>query len=270
MQYVIRGGIQGRERLRLLSDVVGSSTRALLGKVAVPAGAACLDVGCGGGDVTFDLARLVGPRGRVVGVDIDTTKIDLARREAQERNLTNVQFATCDVTRWQPDEQFDVIYMRFLLTHLRDAAALLISLRSHLRAGGVMIIEDVDFRGHFAEPPSRALDRSIELYVQAARNRGGDPFIGPKLPALLRATGLQNVQMDLVHPAALEGGVKLLTCVTLENIADAVLQDGLASEDELRRDIEELYAFARDPQTIIGGPRVFQVWGRQDYAHGPR
>ncbi len=69
--------------------------------------------------------------------------------------------------------------------------------------------------------------------------------------------------MKLVHPAALAGGIKLLTCVTLENIADTVREDGLATEEELRRTIDELYAFARDPHTVIGGPRVFQAWGRR-------
>ena len=51
-------------------------------------------------------------------------------------------------------------------------------------------------------------------------------------------------------------------CVTLENIAEAVLRDDLATEEELREAIEELYAFARDPRTVLGGPRVFQAWGR--------
>jgi hypothetical protein len=59
-----------------------------------------------------------------------------------------------------------------------------------------------------------------------------------------------------------ENGAARSTCVTLENIAEAVLHDGLATEAELRRTIEELYAFARDPQTVLGGPRVFQAWGR--------
>lgn len=69
--------------------------------------------------------------------------------------------------------------------------------------------------------------------------------------------------MKLVHPAALQGGIKFLVCITLENIAEAVLKDGLATEEELRETTEELFAFARDPHTIIGGPRVFQAWGRR-------
>jgi hypothetical protein len=57
-------------------------------------------------------------------------------------------------------------------------------------------------------------------------------------------------------------GIKLLSCVTLESIAEAALDDGLISERELRQTVEALYAFAHDPHTVIGGSRVFQAWGR--------
>ena len=67
--------------------------------------------------------------------------------------------------------------------------------------------------------------------------------------------------MKLVHPAALEGGIKLLTCITLEYIAGAVLKDGLINNDELEETSKALNAFARNPHTILGGPRIFQAWG---------
>ena len=102
-EYVIRGGVEGRERLRLLATVFGASTRALLDEVGVPDGARCLDIGCGGGDVTFELARMAGSTGRAVGVDRDATKIELARREAEQRGLANIVFEVGDVTAWEPD-----------------------------------------------------------------------------------------------------------------------------------------------------------------------
>jgi hypothetical protein len=64
------------------------------------------------------------------------------------------------------------------------------------------------------------------------------------------------------HPVALVGGIKLLTGITLERIADAVLADGLVTGEELQAMIDELDAFARDPHTVHAGPRVFQAWGR--------
>ena len=239
---------------------MGPSTRALLAEVGIPAGSACLDVGCGGGDVTLDLARATGPTGRVLGVDLDQTKIAIARREGG--GVSNVAFEVRDVTDWKPDAPFDVVFSRFLLTHLADPGALISAMRRHLGEGGVIIVEDIDFRGHFGEPDCPALRRFVYLYTETVRRRGGDANIGPRLPALLRAAGFEDVQMKLVHPAALQGGIKLLTCVTLESIAEAVLDDRLASEDELRETIAELRAFARDPTTVLGGPRIFQAWGR--------
>jgi SAM-dependent methyltransferase len=241
---------------------MGPSTRALLAEVGIAAGSACLDLGCGGGDVTFELARAAGPSGRVIGVDRDEIALGMARREAAERRIPNVAFEVLDVVGWEPDEQFDVVYARFLLSHLSDPRALIGAVHRHTRPDGVVIVEDIDFRGHFAEPGCPALQQFVELYTRSVEARGADPNIGPRLPGLLRTAGLGNVQMRLVHPAALAGGIKLLTCVTLEDIAQAVLQDGLTTESRLRETIDELYAFARDPWTVLGGPRVFQVWGR--------
>jgi len=262
-KYVIRGGVEGRERLRLLSEAAAPSTRALLDEVGIAAGSVCLDVGCGGGDVTRELARAAGPAGRALGVDVDEVKVDIARREAADARIPNVAFEARDVRGWEPAEPFDVVYARFLLTHLPDPVSLLSALRRHIRPGGAIIVEDIDFCGHFAEPDCPALRRYVELYTKSVQARGADPNIGPRLPALLREAGFENVQMRLVQPAALEGGIKRLTCVTLESISEAILGDGLATEDELRETLGELDRFARDPHTVIGGPRIFQAWGRR-------
>lgn len=261
-RYVIKGGAQGRERLRILADVMGPQTRALLDHVGIPVGGSCLDVGCGGGDVSLELARRVGPSGRVTGVDLDEAKIQIAREEAAQHGLTNVAFDVRDVTAWEPDAQFDLVYARFLLTHLSHPAALVAAFRRHVRHGGVVIVEDIDFRGHFAEPECAALTRFVELYSASVRRRGADPDIGPRLPALLRDGGFTDVQLRLAHPVAMQGGIKDLTCITLESIADAVVKDGLITDPELRKTIDELRAFASDPSTVLGGPRVFQAWGR--------
>ena len=55
--YIIRGGIKGRERLRMLSRIMQSATLNLLQRAGIRPGMTCLDVGCGGGDVSLELAR---------------------------------------------------------------------------------------------------------------------------------------------------------------------------------------------------------------------
>ena len=266
--YIIEGGVPGRNRLRLLSDVMGPENRRLLAEIDIPANASCVDLGCGGGDVTVELARKVGQAGKVLGIDTDTVVLDIAREEAIELGLTNTSFECHDVTTWQPLEDFDVVYARFLLTHLSDPLKVLLGARRYLRPGGIVILEDIDFRGHFAEPACPALKRSVDLYSATVRNRGGDPDIGPRLPALLRDAGYQDIRLRMFHPTALEGGIKDLICVTLETISARVIEGALATPSELRKTIDELSVFARDPQTVLGGPRVFQVWGKNASSDG--
>ena len=89
-RYMLRGGIHGRERLRLIARALGATTGNLFDRLGIDLGMRCLDVGCGGGDVALELARRVGPGGRVVGVDIDDAKLELGRHEASAAGLANI------------------------------------------------------------------------------------------------------------------------------------------------------------------------------------
>jgi len=264
--YVIRGGTEGRERLRILSRVMWPSTLNLLQRAGFGSGMACLDIGCGGGDVSRELARLVGPGGRVVGIDIDEVKIAIAREEAAALGLFNLEFRACNLCEGDPQPEFDLVYARFLLTHLPDPSAILAKIRQALRPGGTLIVADIDFRGYFSYPESPALARYVALYTEAVQRRGGDPNIGPRLPALLTAAGFAGIQMSVVQPAGLEGEVKLISPLTMENIADAVMAEGLASRSEIEQIVDELYAYARTPQTVGCMPRVVEAWGHRPHA----
>jgi ubiquinone/menaquinone biosynthesis C-methylase UbiE len=80
--YVIRGGKPGYDRLALLARERWPDTRALLERAGIEPGIRCADIGCGGGAVTLELARLVAPGGTVVGIDTDEAKLGLARQPA--------------------------------------------------------------------------------------------------------------------------------------------------------------------------------------------
>ena len=259
--YVIRGGVEGRERLRMIARTMRPTTLALFDRVGVPRDAVCLDVGCGGGDVTLDLARVVAPQGRAIGTDIDETKLALARAEARDQGVRNIEYRKADAGASLGEAEFDVVYARFLLTHLRDPAATVSRMRGAVKPGGSIIVEDIDFSGHFSHPPCDALQRYIELYSTTVRSRGGDPDIGPRLPVLLLDAGLEQIGMNVVQPAGLEGEVKLLSAITLENIARSVLDAGFATAGEIEQVVEELYAFARDSRTVLSTPRIVQAWG---------
>jgi predicted O-methyltransferase YrrM len=261
--YVIRGGVQGRERLRLLSRVMWPTTSALFERVGIARDARCLDLGCGGGDVTEELARLA-PDGWCVGIDLDEEKVDIARDEAATAAIENLEFRVGDATAPpSSDERFDLVYARFLLTHLPDPAGALEHMRAWLAAGGTLVVEDIDFSGHFSRPDSPAFRRYQEWYCAAVRARGCDPDIGPRLPGLLADAGLDAVGVYVVQPAAMDGEITVVAPLTLENVADAIVQAQLATREEVERTIDELYEFARADGTLMSLPRIVQAWGRQ-------
>jgi ubiquinone/menaquinone biosynthesis C-methylase UbiE len=221
---------------------------------------ACLDVGCGGGEVSFDLARLVEPGGRVLAMDVDDVKISIGRAEAKTQQITNIDFQIADLEVCELAPEFDLAHARFILQHLQNPERLLAKIWKALRPGGVVVVTDTDFRGYFSEPDSPDLRRHVELYTETLKRRGGDANIGPRLPALLTRSGFENVQMSVVQHAATDGEIKLITPMTMENVAEAVVAEGLASPAEVERVVSELYKFARDPSTVLSGPRIIQTW----------
>jgi SAM-dependent methyltransferase len=261
--YVIRGGLAGRERLRILARVMWPTTKALFERVGVADTARCLDVGCGGGDVTLQLARLA-PNGHVTGIDLDEAKLELARSELPGTGISNIAYRREDLFETPRDAaRYDLIYVRFVLTHLGDPAKGLAALCARLAPGGVIVVEDIDFSGHFCHPDSAAFRRYLELYTDAVARNGGDANIGPRLPALMSAAGLTDLFMNVVQPAGISGEAKLVGPITLEAIADSVLKAGLATREELDKTVDDLYAFASTDGTLLSIPRIIQAWGRR-------
>jgi ubiquinone/menaquinone biosynthesis C-methylase UbiE len=258
--YVIRGGIEGRERLRILARVMQPTTNILLNQVGIKQGMSCLDVGCGGGDVSFYLAKLVGSTGRIVGIDIDETKIEIARKEAIENKILNIEFRVSDINEVEGKAEFDIVYARFLLTHLQDPVNALKKIFSELKPGGLVVLEDVDFNGHFCFPENEAFKRYVQLYSEVVNIRGGDPNIGPRLPNLLKETGFEKIKVNVVQPAGIDGEVKMMAAITMENIAHAVMSTALATGEEIDDILKNLYELAMDKESFCSIPRIVQTW----------
>jgi len=96
-----------------------------------------------GGDITLEFARRIGPRGKVIGADIDETQLDIARRESAALGIRNVEFRVFDIRTANDDigSIFDLVYARFLLTHLDDPSQAVAAFYRYLRHGGLVILE---------------------------------------------------------------------------------------------------------------------------------
>jgi len=223
----------------------------------------CLDVGCGSGDVTLKMATLVGGEGKIVGVDRDQTILRLAGQEAERRGLP-VTFRRQEAQELSEQSAYDLVFARYLLSHLPRPQRAVEAMVRALRPGGCLVLEDVFFPGHVCYPANAAFDRYLELYQAAAKtNEGGDAAIGPRLLGLALEAGLVEVHVGLVVPTFRDGEGKRVAQVTMEHVREAVVGAGMATDHEVDNIVAELDGFAGDDRTLMSIAPTFQVWGRK-------
>ncbi|WP_069169633.1 methyltransferase domain-containing protein [Streptomyces griseus] len=156
-------------------------------------GQAVLDVGCGPGTITADLAELVSP-GRVTGVDTGRGVLDRAAGVASGRGVDNVEFAVGDVQALDfPDDSFDVVHAHQVLQHVGDPVGALREMRRVCRPGGVVAARDSDYAAMTWYPETAGLTRWQELYGRVARANGGEPDAGRRLLSWARRAGFTDI-----------------------------------------------------------------------------
>lgn len=211
----------------------------------------------------MEIARLVAPGGSVTGIDMDEIKLDRARQAAVTRGLINVEFRLLNVGDWDEPGGYDVVYCRFVLQHLSQPLDLLRRMWAGVRQGGALIAEDADFDGWCCHPPSAAFDFFVRTYRQVLQRRGGDHAMGRKLYACCLAAGIPRPQVAVVQPVWTDDAGKALAWGTLEATRDAIITEGVASDHEVASAVAALQDFTANPDTLISGPRVFQLWSRR-------
>ena len=180
-------------RLRVLSEVFGPPSRALLAEVAELAGVAgvagrppalAYDLGCGPGYTTALVSEVTGA-GRTVGLDGSATHIERARAGASGP----VEFGRWDVRELPfPAGPADLIYCRLLLAHLPDPAATAASWATQLTDGGLLVLDEIEWI-EASDPVLRAHLRLADAMVATT---GARMCAGPLLGGLAGAAGLHG------------------------------------------------------------------------------
>ncbi|MCL3860518.1 methyltransferase domain-containing protein [Actinotalea sp. K2] len=153
------------------------------------AGQRLLDVGCGPGTVTVDLAAMVAP-GEAVGLDRSEAVIEVARESALAAGVANVTFRHGDVYALPfPDAAFDVVHAHQVLQHLSDPVAALREMRRVTRPGGVVAVRDADYAAMTWYPPSSGLEEWLALYHEVTAANGAEADAGRRLLSWVREAG---------------------------------------------------------------------------------
>lgn len=156
-------------------------------------GMTVLDVGCGPGSITLDLAEIVAP-GQVIGIDGADTVLDMARTAADARGDRSTRFETADAYQLPyADASFDVVHAHQVLHHLTDPVAALVEMGRVARPGGLIGVRETDFGAYTWYPESPGLDRWLATFRDMGHAHGTEPDAGRRLLAWAHAAGYDDV-----------------------------------------------------------------------------
>lgn len=218
-----------------------------------------LDVGCGPGTITCELSELVGPTGRVVGIDPAAEVLPAVPPGTGPRARTdrpNLHFQVGDVMALDfPDAAFDVVHVHQVLQHLPDPVAALREMRRVTRPGGIIAVRDADYDAMTWFPQLPAIDAWLRTYQAVAHAAGLQPNAGRRLLSWAHEAGLSDITCSAsvwcfatADDRAWWGGLQ----------ADRILHSGVA-EEAVDRGIAT-------PEELTTMSQGWRVWADHDDA----
>jgi SAM-dependent methyltransferase len=269
-EYMLGADDDERRRLVDQAAMLEEEARSLLDRLDVPVGGDVIDIGCGPVGVLRLLAERVGPHGRVTGFDRQADMLDHAARVCA--GLGNVRFALGDATdTGLPRGTFDLAHVRLLLVNVPEPAAVVREAAAIVRPGGTVAFQEVDWLSWQCEPDIPAWGELRDVLLALWHSRGLDPCIGRRLPAMLRATGLREVQATAL--AGIDGAghpYRRLILTFAERFRERILATAMTSAaclDELVGSVDRHLA---DPDTVVVRAMTVQAWGRVPGTAGRR
>lgn len=266
--YVLGQAPEAIQRLLKQGQLLNPLTRRVLEEAGITTGMRVLDLGCGPGDVSLLAAELVGPSGRVLGIDTNPSVLHLAWARAQQASLTQVSFQAMDIAELTLDQEYDAIVGRLILQYLPARAAILRRLAQHLRPGGIIAFQEYDLSHDLSlfYPPSPLWQQVWEWITRAFQQAGAELQMGLKLYGTFLEAGLPEPEMryEAVFAGGPESPIYALAANTVRALLPMLVKFGIASEEEV--DIEtladRLRAEIASHQGVARSPALVSAWTR--------
>ncbi|KAL4874274.1 S-adenosyl-L-methionine-dependent methyltransferase [Aspergillus karnatakaensis] len=198
-----------------------------------------LDVGCGPGSITIDIARLL-PSAHVTGVEYVPDPLPQARDLAAKSGITNIDFQVADIHALPfPDESFDIVHVHQVLQHISDPVNALRELHRVTTRGGIVSLRESASMTWY--PVNQGISAWLALTTEVAMERGGNPHPGNRIHCWAREAGFELGRMErsagtwcFSTPEEREyWGEGMARRMEGSGFADGVVDGGFASRSEM-------------------------------------
>jgi SAM-dependent methyltransferase len=219
-----------------------------------------LDVGCGFGETTIQLAKLVAPGGEAVGLDVCEPFLATGRDDARAAGVDNARFVAGDAQTWRDDRPFDLIFGRFGIMFFAQPVLALRNLRAQLRPGGRALF--IVWRALDENPGMAVAKQVARAHLPPPPDDGQKCGPGPfsmadpdTVRAQFGAAGFTGVEIEPIDVRATVGTTieeALDICVTLGPAGEIVREAGALGQEKLPLILRDLTA-ALEPWREPGG-----------------
>ena len=255
------------ERLRTQARTWEPATAQLLDRIALRAGASCLDAGCGPGETMRLLASRVGPDGEVTGVDVDAALGSVVESSLHADGLRQCRFRAADLTADTPvpGAPYDLVFARLLLFHLPQRVSVLARLWDAVGPGGHLVIQDYDLGVSEVVPAVASATETTRLLVDTFEALGCDVRAGVRLPQLFADAGIGVPEgTDVAGRLEPFGTGYTILEQTLRSVIPVATARGISSEQHIEQTLAALRRDAADlPDRALLWPLMIGAWRRK-------
>lgn len=240
-------GYSSKENKRLIDQ--GTTLAELLhNDTRYPAGCSVLEVGCGVGSQTVTLVKN-SPKTHFTSIDISQESLDKAKARIRTAGYENATFQQADIFNMPfPDDNFNHIFVCFVLEHLKSPLDGLRQLKTKLKQGGTITVIEGDHGSTYFHPESQDAWRTIQCLIDVQAKIEGNSLIGRQLFPLLSNAGYNNVNIsprmvyvDSSNPEYVEGFTKNTFIAMVEGVKNQALDKGLIDEITWNKGIADLH-----------------------------
>ncbi len=265
--YTLPVGTEDEKRLQALNHICNPYTLDFLDRSVLDLShKVVLDVGCGIGMMTAELAKRAGPRGKVIAVDISEEQLAIARNYADKQQLNNIEFICLDVNSLaQIDVRAAFVYSRFLLEHIKEPYHALQEMNKLLKQGGHLFCENaISYEAMFCMPESIAYSDWQKVIMLQPKLHDTEFFIGKNLYNHYLAMGFNAIGYQLQQPfiSNVEDRIQFHLVTQSKTMQELLIEKGYYTREKLL-DITAKAVELMKEDVLVTFPQYIQIIGEK-------
>lgn len=264
-EYVLGANDYELNRLQFQHVVWKEITDSFIDKLEIATGFKILDAGAGPGFVSLDMLERTGNTGEITSLEPSEIYVNYLKNEIDTRKINNIKVIHGSVeTAKLPEKYYDLIFARWVISFVPDADNFLDKLLKSLKTGGTIAFIDYAYEGLALFPKGSAFDNMADAVRAYWVHGGGDPYIGARLPGMLRN---RNITVTELYPMVQAGGPnsgvfrwadKFFT-VHIQQMVDI----GVIKQNEGDEMLKDWIEHRNNPDTVFISPTIIAIAGKK-------